>query len=118
MSQTYRDDIYSDIPYDNRLEVIQLHDENIERFNLIGIGEYGGGTCTCPDGQEYEVGGLSDPLGSYLGDPCYLECKDGDSGTCKKENNNPKWKGKGVTCGLPKERVPSGQCRCPNGKEY
>jgi hypothetical protein len=119
MSQTYRDDIYSNIPFDNRLEVIQLHYENNERFNLIRIGEYSGGTCICPDGQEYEVGGLSKPLGSYLGDPCdMLYCQWGRPGTCQKENNNPKWKGKGVTCGRPKGSVPSGQCRCPNGTWY
>jgi hypothetical protein len=119
MSQTYGDDIYSHIPFDNRLEVIQLHHENNERFNLNGIGEYSGGTCICGDGQEYEVGGLSKPYGPYLGDPCdMLYCQYGRKVTCQKENNNPKWKGKGVTCGRHKGSVPSGQCRCPNGKWY
>jgi hypothetical protein len=119
MSQVYRDDIYSMTPFDNRLEVIQPYNDNSMSYNLNGVGEFGGGTCTCGDGQIYEVGGIKKPNSSYLSDPCdKLYCKYGTSGECKKENNSSKWKGKGVICGKLKTTAASGFCICPNGTKY
>ena len=119
MSQTYKDDIYSNIPMDNISDVEQLHHDNEMKHNQDGIGESSGGTCTCPNGQEYNVGGFrkpgtADP--SDEDDPCYaLACENGTKGTCTEENNNPKWNGKKMICGLAKTYISSARCKCPGG---
>jgi len=50
--------------------------ENIETVNAPGVGGFGG-TCTCPDGSEYEVGDLDD-------DCATLACFGGTSGKCNR----------------------------------
>ena len=50
--------------------------ENIETVNAPGVGGFGG-TCTCPDGSEYEVGDMGD-------DCATLACFGGTSGKCNR----------------------------------
>ena len=50
--------------------------ENIETVNAPGIGGFGG-TCTCPDGSEYEVGDMND-------DCATLACFGGTPGKCNR----------------------------------
>jgi hypothetical protein len=122
ISQAYRDDVYSTNPLDNILDVEQNFDDNEMKYNQDGIGESSGGTCKCPDGREYDVGGFRKPnpaVASEDGDPCdALACENGISGTCEKENNNSKWNGKKMICGLMKTYAPIGQCQCPGGGYY
>ena len=73
-----------------------------------------GGSCTCPNGQVYQVGDQMDSCGS-------LSCKNGKSGTCN--HHNGPWSGNKVTCEpinklIPDRRVGAfgGSCKCPNGK--
>ena len=49
-----------------------------------------GGSCTCPNGETYEVGDNKDSCGS-------LACVGGTSGTCNKQNNGP-WSNRKVIC--------------------
>ena len=46
--------------------------------NAPGVGGWGG-TCTCPDGQVYQVGDNKDTCGS-------LACIGGEAGTCSPQN--------------------------------
>ena len=48
-----------------------------------------GGTCTCPNGQTYDVGDNNDACGS-------LACEGGVSGTCNREPSNGKSAARGV----------------------
>jgi len=91
-----------------------------------------GGTCTCPDGQEYQVG-------DHWAACANLACVNGQSGTCNR-HESPAWAGKGVVC-VPQELLPppppkvpvqganvynknagkggwGGQCTCADGQVY
>ena len=59
--------------------------------NARGIGGWGG-SCTCPDGQVYQVGDLGNWCGS-------LACYGGVAGTCHK--NHGQWSNRRVVCAIP-----------------
>ena len=61
--------------------------ENVVEYNVPGIGGWGG-TCTCADGQVYQVGDT--------GGCAAIACINGLSGPCS--NNNPGGAGVRVTC--------------------
>merc|ERR1712039_771000 len=85
----------------------------------------GGGQCTCPNGEVYQVGDYIDHCAS-------LACIGGTSGTCHKRNGP--WSRNKVTCGKKTAPEPTevnvyetnaagiggwgGQCTCPNGEVY
>jgi class 3 adenylate cyclase len=57
-----------------------------------GIGEWGG-TCTCPDGQVYEVGDNVGDIGCQT-----IACEGGTAGPCSSSGISPENAGKKVTC--------------------
>jgi hypothetical protein len=65
---------------------------NIVETGVDSVGSWGG-TCTCPDGEDYQVGDNYDSCGS-------LACVGGRAGTCGR--NNPGGSGVRVTCHRPK----------------
>ena len=63
-------------------------------YTKTGPGGWGG-SCTCPDGQIYQVGDNGDSCGS-------LSCVGGVPGTCNHYVDN-KWKNGAVTCATPRK---------------
>ena len=57
-------------------------------MGLDSVGGWGG-TCTCPNGQTYQVGDNGDSCGS-------LACEGGTSGNCNKKGGP--WSGRKVIC--------------------
>jgi hypothetical protein len=85
--------------------------------SVSGVGGWGG-TCTCPDGQTYEVGDNGDNCGS-------IACEGGVAGTCSEGGISSANQGKKVTCrpGNYYRKVNGvggwgGMCTCPDGKKY
>lgn len=97
--------------------------------NAVGVGGWGG-SCTCPDGTEYQVGDNVDFCGS-------LACVGGTSGTCHPHTGS--WSNRKVVCaevhlGTTTTTIPvsgntiienapgvggwGGSCTCPDGMEY
>ena len=64
--------------------------ENMVENGASGVGTWGG-TCTCPDGSEYQVGDNNDGCGS-------LACIGGNPGSCS--GSNPGGAGVRVRCAL------------------
>ncbi|KAL1522272.1 hypothetical protein AB1Y20_017266 [Prymnesium parvum] len=67
------------------------------RLNLVeeaaaGVGVWGG-SCTCPDGQQYQVGDHADFCAT-------LACVGGVSGECQRDATGP-WAGRRVVCAAP-----------------
>jgi hypothetical protein len=67
-----------------------LNTENDYTTDVLNVGGYGG-TCTCPNGKEYQVGDNNDNCGS-------LACVGGIQGSCS-STNNAIWLYKKVVCG-------------------
>ena len=80
---------------------------NLVETGIPNIGEFGG-SCTCPDGQVYEVGDNNDHCGS-------LACVGGVEGTCMKVPNRTRI-GRRVTCITAPELAKSDQEVCPRGE--
>lgn len=105
-----------------------------------GVGGWGG-WCTCPDGQQYNVG---DQYDGCANGPASLACFGGAPGQCNKVND-PARNGMQVTCGVAVEAATTttttttttleviqenvhesaegiggwgGWCTCPDGKQY
>jgi hypothetical protein len=123
------------------LEVTQ---ENVYE-SAEGVGGWGG-WCTCPDGQQYNVGDQNDGCANG---PASLACFGGTPGQCNKVND-PARNGMQVTCGVAVEATPEavtttttttttttheviqdnvyesaegvggwgGWCTCPDGQQY
>ena len=93
-------------------------DANNYRY-VDGVGGWGG-KCTCPDGQEYEVGDNGDNCES-------IACEGGVPGTCGEGLIGSANAGMKVTCAIPTsnwyrkvEGVGGwgGTCTCPDGQAY
>jgi len=61
--------------------------------SVPNVGSWGG-ICTCPDGQQYEVGDNGDSCGS-------IACEGGVSGECGEDSIDPNSAGMKVTCDAP-----------------
>jgi len=99
--------------------------QNLVVKNAPGTGGFGG-TCTCPNGEIYQVADNNDSCGSFA-------CINGISGNVCYTKNGP-WSNKKVICSLPVESPPSsentvqenvtgvggsgGVCACPDGGLY
>ena len=57
-----------------------------------------GGTCTCPDGQTYQVGDLGDQCST-------LACYGGTPGKCNTQDGP--WSNKGVVCAVSPRPIPT-----------
>lgn len=87
-----------------------------------GVGNWGG-ICTCPDGQEYEVGDNHDGCRS-------IACEGGYAGPCTKGGISPSSSGMKVTCATGTGQhvnyyrheqnvgIWGGICTCPDGQSY
>jgi len=82
-----------------------------------------GGTCTCPDGQEYAVGDRHDGCANGRKS---LACVGGHPGKCEKSFQASR-KGMQASCAAPQENVYKkvddvgswgGWCTCPDGQRY
>ena len=79
---------------------------NLVETGIPNIGSYGG-SCTCPDGQVYEVGDNYDSCGS-------LACVGGVEGTCMRVHNTTRY-GRRVTCITDPQLAKNDQEVCPRG---
>merc|ERR1712064_94193 len=70
---------------------------NVVTDNAAGVGGWGG-SCTCPDGQVYQVGDNYDACGS-------LACVGGTPGTCNRHDGA--WSRRKVTCAKPVTEPPT-----------
>ena len=90
------------LDFDMCLRNIRAKGLRLENTILKSNGGVWGGTCTCPDGQVYDVGDQGDFCAS-------LACDGGTSGECKKEapRGNPNLKRDRVRCGtkVPQTRL-------------
>jgi hypothetical protein len=63
---------------------------NVVEDNAKGVGGWGG-TCTCPDGQSYQVGDNDNACES-------IACINGNAGECNRKSGP--WKKRKVTCAV------------------
>jgi hypothetical protein len=70
---------------------------NIVEKNVAGVGGWGG-SCTCPDGQVYQVGDQNNYCKS-------LACIGGTSGKCNRHSGT--WSNTKVTCGVTRKAPPA-----------